>query len=95
MERLDEYLPSGSLYNAYFEEFRYNKLCRTEDDIKMLDLIFRSKTFDFDQTTGVTGIESAMYAIARDGLFTTLSSTLSELRGKAQEKLDEFIVELA
>lgn len=87
-----KYMASGSLYDAYFEEFRYNKLCRTEDDIKMLDLVFRSKTFDFDQTTGVTGIESAMFAIAKDGLFTTLSSTISSLRGTAQENLNNFIL---
>lgn len=89
------YLAGSSLYDSYFEEFRYNKLCRTEDDIKMLDLVFRSKTFDFDQTTGVTGIESAMFGIARDGLFTTLSSTISSLRETAQENLNNFILEMS
>ena len=90
-----KYLSGASLYDSYFEDFRYNKLCQTEDDVNMLDLVFRSKTFDFDQTTGVTGIESAMFAIARDGTFTTLSSTISSLRDSAQENLNNFIIEMS
>ena len=90
-----KYLSGSSLYDSYFEEFRYNKLCRTEDDVNMLDLVFRSKTFDFDQTTGVTGIESAMYALARDRQPTQLSSKIASLRGVAQEKLNQFILEMS
>lgn len=90
-----KYLSGSSLYDSYFEEFRYNKLCRTEDDVNMLDLVFRSKTFDFDQTTRVTGIESAMFALARDGQTGQLSSKISSLREQAQENLNQFILDMA
>ena len=90
-----KYLSGSSLYDSYFENFRYSKLCQTADDVNMLDLVFRSKTFDLDQTAGITGIESAMFSIARDGTFTTLSSTIASLRDSAQEKLNKFIVEMS
>ena len=43
-----------SLYDAFYEKMSVAKLCRTPDDYKMMELIYYSKTYDFDQTTGIT-----------------------------------------
>jgi len=90
-----KYMANGSLYDAFFEEFRLAKLCRTPEDVAMLNLVFDSKTFDFDQTTKITGIESALYSMAKQGDLTTLSSTLSGLRESAQAKLNEFLLKMS
>lgn len=90
-----KYMENGSLYDAFFEEFRLAKLCRTPEDVAMLNLVFDSKTFDFDQTTKITGIESALYSMAKQMDLTTLSSTLSGLRDSAQAKLNEFLLKMS
>ena len=90
-----KYMENGSLYDAFFEEFRLAKLCRTAEDVAMLNLVFDSKTFDFDQTTKITGIESALYSMAKQMDLTTLSSTLSGLRDSAQAKLNEFLLKMS
>ena len=67
----------------------------TAEDVAMLNLVFDSKTFDFDQTTKITGIESALYSMAKQMDLTTLSSTLSGLRDSAQAKLNEFLLKMS
>jgi hypothetical protein len=43
-----------SLYDAFYEKMSVAKLCRTAEDYKMMELIYFSKTYDFDLTTGIT-----------------------------------------
>ncbi len=43
-----------SLYEAFYDKMSVAKLCRTSDDYKMMELIYFSKTYDFDLTTGIT-----------------------------------------
>ena len=83
-----------SLYVSFYEVFRLAKLCRTPEDVEMLELVFNSKTFDFDQTTKITGIESALYSLAKSRDLTSLSSTISGLRSSAQANLNSFLLKM-
>ena len=85
---------SNTLYSAFFDRMRYARICRTENDVKMLDVIIDSKTYDIDQATKITEIEPKMYSIGRDGNFTALKSTLDGLVETANAKLDKYLLNM-
>ena len=81
-----------TLYSAFFDQMAYSRICRSADDIKMLELVIESKTFDLDQAANITGIESSMYSLAKAKNFTAISSTISSKVGAAKTTLDIYLV---
>ena len=45
-----------SLYNAFFDLMAYARLCRTENDVDMLKLVFANKVYDLDTALIVTNL---------------------------------------
>lgn len=82
---------SDSLYDAFFEVMKISKICRQSEDIAMLDLVFDSKTFDLDYSAQITGIESSMYTLAKNGNLTALNSTIKSLRRSSDSNLKNFL----
>lgn len=81
-----------TLYSAFFDQMAYSRICRSAEDIKMLELVIESKTFDLDQAANITGIEASMYSLAKAKNFTAISSTISSKVGAAKTTLDIYLV---
>lgn len=84
----------NSLYSAFFDRMKYSRICRTEEDVKMLDLIIDSKAYDIDQATQITGLEATMYRLARDQKIDTLSSSMENIKSAANEKFVKYFTKL-
>ena len=84
-----------SIYDAFFENMSYVKLCRTEEDRQMLILMINSKTYDIDYACSFTGVRTQMANLtASVGDLSSLSSSLSGLREPAYSALSEYITEM-
>jgi hypothetical protein len=84
-----------SIYDAFFENMSYVKLCRTEEDRNMLILLINSKTYDIDAACGITGVYTQMNNLVKSrGDLTSLSSDLSKLKEAASTNLIDYITEL-
>ncbi len=84
-----------SIYDAFFENMSYVKLCRTEEDRQMLILLINSKTYDIDAACDITGVYTQMNNMVKTGdNLTNLSSTLSALRDAAYTALHDYITTL-
>lgn len=86
------YGSDNTLYSAFFDNMAYNRICKTPDDIKMLELVIESKTFDVDQSTKITGVEGQLFSLARDENYTSLSSTLDSLKSISEAKLTAYLM---
>ena len=80
-----------TLHAAFYDLLSDARLARTYEDTKMLDIIFSSKTYDIDQVTGVTGLESAIYSLVKAGSVSTLGSTFSNVRKASTSKVRNFV----
>ncbi len=81
----------SGLTEAFYDQLGEARLCRSDDDIKMLNIIFASKTYDIDQTCKISGIEPAMYTIARSEDLSSLSSKVQSQKSSSELNLSEFI----
>ena len=70
------------------------RLARSPEDTRMLDIFFDSKTFDVDQTAKVTGLESAIWALAKAGNADGVASTISATKRTASKTVDRFLASL-
>ncbi len=84
------YEASATLYDAFFETMTYARLCRTEDDINMLNVVFNSKTFDLDFAAAITGTQSTLWSISKNQSTSTLSSSLGTIRDASSTKLTDY-----
>ncbi len=84
------YYSSATLYDAFFETMTYARLCRTEDDINMLNVVFNSKTFDLDFAAAITGTQSTLWSISKNQSTSTLSSSLGTIRDASSSKLTNY-----
>ncbi len=84
------YYSTATLYNAFFETMTYARLCRTEDDINMLNVVFNSKTFDLDFAAAITGTQSTLWSISKNQSTSTLSSSLGTIRDASSKKLTDY-----
>jgi hypothetical protein len=57
----------------------------------MLGIVFASKTYDLDQTSDITGIESSMYAIAKTGDLSSLASKIQAQKTSSAAYLADFV----
>ncbi len=84
------YHSTATLYDAFFETMTYARLCRTEDDINMLNVVFNSKTFDLDFAAAITGTQSTLWSISKNQSTSTLSSSLGTIRDASSAKLTNY-----
>ncbi len=84
-----------SLRDAFYYQLADYRLARSPEDTRMLDIYFDSKTFDVDQTGKITGLESAIWSLAKAGNVDGVSSTITATKKTATRTLQQFLNELA
>ncbi len=91
------YMDSGdSIYDAFFENMTYVKLCRTEEDREMLTLIINSKEYDIDYACEFTGVYSLLANLTKvKGDLTSLNSKINSLKDSAPYNLSDYLEALA
>ncbi len=86
------YTESGqSLYEAFFENMTYVKLCRNEEDRQMLTLIFNTKTYDLDYMLKITTVSTTLSSMVSVGKMDTLSGDLSGSKMSAAMNLEDYL----
>lgn len=80
-----------SIYDAFFENMTYVKLCRNEEDRLMLELIFSNKAYDLDKTMNIVGVNTVMVSMMRSGKIDTMSSDIKGLQESASTNLRDFL----
>ncbi len=86
------YTESGqSLYEAFFENMTYVKLCRNEEDRQMLTLIFNTKTYDLDHMLKITTVSTTLSNMVAVGKMDSLSSDLSGSKSSASSNLEDYL----
>lgn len=103
------YAPANStmsLYDAYYEKMTVAKLCRSAEDYKMLELIYRSKTYDIDNFSRIANLTQAIASDAdtvtygyQNGYsltpsFSTLYSNMNTLKKAVSQTLDGFLADV-
>ena len=84
-----------SLRDAFYYQLADYRLARSPEDTRMLDIYFDSKTFDVDQTGKITGLESAIWSLAKAGNVDGVSSTIAATKKTASRTVQQFLKELA
>ena len=84
-----------SLRDAFYYQLADYRLARSPEDTRMLDIYFDSKTFDVDQTGKITGLESAIWSLAKAGNVDGVSSTIAATKKTASRSVQQFLKELA
>ena len=77
-----------SLYEAFFERLTLAKICRTEDDRAMLDLIFSSKVYDMDRMIDIIGMHSKVSSYVGAKCTTDITSNIEGALSSATKKID-------
>ena len=83
-----------SLRDAFYYVLADYRLARSPEDTQMLDIFFDSKTFDVDQTAKVTGLESAIWALAKAGNADGVASTIATTKKTASKMVSRFLSSL-
>jgi hypothetical protein len=83
-----------SLYDAFYENMTYVKLCRSEEDRLMLQLIFANKTYELDKTMNFVGVANLLSNMMTSGEIVTLSSDMKNLQESAYINLKDFMDKL-
>ncbi len=94
-----------SLYDAYYEKMTVAKLCRTGEDYQMLELIYRSKTYNIDTFSRIPNMSQAIVngteltygyqnAYSMKVGFDTLYSNMSTLKKAVGQTLDSFLADV-
>lgn len=82
----------SSIYDAFFENMTYVKLCRTQEDREMLTLIINSKQYDLDYACDFTGIYTLIGNLTKSkGDLSSLSSKISSLKSTAPYNLSDYL----
>ncbi len=84
-----------SLRDAFYYQLADYRLARSPEDTRMLDIYFDSKTFDVDQTGKITGLESAIWQLAKAGNVDGVASTITATKKTASRSLKQFLDQLA
>ena len=84
-----------TVVDAEYEWFMINKVCRTDEDREMLELIFSQRAYDLDYALQITGVsEKVVYDNSMGKRIDTLSSNLSRLQASAMANLTKFLREM-
>ena len=84
-----------SLRDAFYYQLADYRLARSPEDTQMLDIFFDSKTFDIDQTGKVSGLESAIWALAKAANTDGVSSTIAATKKTANKAIQKFLDSLS
>ena len=85
---------SASLRDAFYHMLADYRLARDVKDTEMLDIFFASKTFDVDQTAKITGLESAIWSLAKAGTTDAVASTIQNHAIMSTRKVENYIKSL-
>lgn len=80
-----------SLRDAFYYVLADYRLARSPEDTRMLDIFFDSKTFDIDQTAGVTGLESSIWSLSKAGNLDGVASTIQSTSKTATKRMQNFL----
>ncbi len=80
-----------SLYDAFFDNMTYVKLCRNAEDRQMLTLIFDTKTYDVDYMLGITSVATITSTVVGSGKVGNLSSSITSGKDSAGMLLADYI----
>lgn len=80
-----------SVYDAFFENMTYVKLCRTEEDRNMLILMIESKVYDINSACGFADISTVLQECLKRENISTLSSDIGGLRTPAVTNLVTYL----
>lgn len=83
-----------SLYDAFFDNMTYVKLCRNEEDREMLTLIFNSKTYDIDHACVFSGIGNLIIGAAQGHSVSGLYSNILSVKTATDSEMAAFITDL-
>lgn len=83
-----------SLYNAYFESFRISKFCETEEDLKMMNLIIETKTYDLDFSASITDIADVIWSMGMAEDISAFGSTMTTKRNAANQAMTDFVLKI-
>ncbi len=93
---------SVSLYDSFYEKMTVAKLCRSQDDYEMLELIYASKMFDIDSVfnitkflnlgvSSVTGEPSGGSTTGGAVEYTGAGSSVAAVKSMAQTNFDTYM----
>ncbi len=93
---------SVSLYDSFYEKMTVAKLCRSQDDYEMLELIYASKMFDIDSVfnitkflnlgvSSVTGRPSGGSTTGGEVKYTGAGSSIASIKSMAQTNFDTYM----
>jgi len=74
----------------FFNVFLDEKAARDEGSKEMLDLIFKTKTYDIDNYAKITGFSTVLANISKSGQ-NNFASEYAKIEASAKIKLDEFV----
>lgn len=83
-----------TVLEAFYENMAVAKLCRSEEDYAMLQLIFANKTYDIDLALGITGIRHVLTGLIGKQDITTLSSEFKSRQENSSKALSEFLSDM-
>ncbi len=83
-----------SLYDAFFENMTYVKLCRNEEDREMLTLIFNSKTYDIDHACVFSGIGNLVIGAAQSHSVSGLYTNILSVKTVTESEMTSFLEDL-
>ena len=68
-----------------------NKICRTYDDRKMLEIVFANKAYDLDYALYISGVPAIVVNHVAAGTLDRLSADFRGEQNSALSKLIEFV----
>ena len=86
------YMGGDSLNYAFYDLLAFARLCRSQDDVNMLKLVFANKTYDIDFAAGFTKIRDEIHTMALENEYSALYSTIAAVKTSANTKIQDFIV---
>lgn len=86
------YMGGDSLNYAFYDLLAFARLCRSQDDVDMLKLVFANKTFDIDYAAKLTGTRDMVSSMVKNNEYTALFSSLTSLKESASDKIKDFVI---
>ena len=88
------YMGGDSLNYAFYDLLAFARLCRTEDDVNMLKLVFANKTYDLDYAASLTKVRPNTSNMVLKNEYTALYSDLTSLKESSAIKIQDFIIKV-
>ncbi|MBQ9805867.1 MAG: hypothetical protein IJW49_05115 [Clostridia bacterium] len=82
-----------SLYESFFERLTIAKICRKEEDRKMLELIFSNKVYDVDRVLDLIGMHGKVTSYVGTGCTSDIDSTLNGALTSAKTTLKTYLMQ--